>query len=85
MLNHRQPTLIIASSRSRGPNSKLHLGDVAGSRSCHLELSWMPTGMARQWTWMRVWWGDGVMGRLLGCVMAMQMKHRGWEEAMRAT
>jgi hypothetical protein len=26
-----------------------------------------------------------MMGRLLGCVMAMQRKHKGWGEAMRAT
>jgi hypothetical protein len=32
----------------------------------------MPAGMARQWTWTRVWRGDGVMGR--------QRRHEGWEE-----
>jgi hypothetical protein len=45
----------------------------------------MPVGMARQWTWMRVWRGDGMMGRLLGCAMAMRRKHGGWEEVVGST
>jgi len=85
MLNHCQPTLIIASSVSRGPKSKPYPGDVEASASCHLELSWMPTGIVRQWMWMRVWRGDGMMVNLLGCVMAMQRKHGGWEEVLRVT
>jgi hypothetical protein len=45
----------------------------------------MPAWMDRQRTWTRVWQSDGMMGRLLGCVMAMRRKHRGWEEAMGST
>jgi len=42
---------ITASSRSERPESNLHMGDVAASAFCHLELKWMPAGMARQsWT-----------------------------------
>jgi len=37
------------------PNSSLHFWDMEASAFCHLELSWIPMGMARQQTWMRVW------------------------------
>jgi hypothetical protein len=59
MFNHHQPTSITASSGSRRPESTLHLWNLAASAFCHLELSWMLAGMARQsWMWMRIWRDD---------------------------
>jgi hypothetical protein len=45
----------------------------------------MPAGMARQWTWMRVWRDDWRNDRLLGVRWPGGGDTRGWEEVVGVT